>query len=62
MAAWALMDIVQVLGFVLQLMTAGPDLQRMSAWYRSAWERIRAFFRRSGESTQAQRASRIAEC
>jgi hypothetical protein len=56
------MDVVQVVGFMLQLMTAGPDMQRMSAWYRGAWERVRAFFRRSRESTQAQFTSHVAGC
>ena len=47
MTAWALMDFVQVVGFVLQLMTAGADMQRIGEWYRGAWERISACFRRN---------------
>ena len=50
MAALALMDIVQVVGVILQLTMVGPDMQRIGGWYRSAWERVRAFFRHGRES------------
>jgi len=50
MAAWALMDIVQVVGVMLQLAVVGPDMSRISEWYRGAWARICAFFRRNSES------------
>jgi hypothetical protein len=50
MAAWALMDIVQVVGIMLQLVMVGPDISRIGGWYRGAWERACAFFRRNRES------------
>ena len=50
MAAWTLMDIVQVAGVMLQLMMVGPDIQRIGGWYRVAWERVCAFCRRNRES------------
>ena len=50
MAAWTLMDIVQVVGVILQLMMVGPDMQRIGAWYRGAWEIACALFQRNRES------------
>jgi hypothetical protein len=50
MAALALMDMVQVVGVILQLMMVGPDIERIGGWYRSAWERVRAFFRHGRKS------------
>jgi hypothetical protein len=45
-----LMDTVQVVGVMLQLMMVGPDIRRIGGWYRGAWERACAFFRRNRES------------
>jgi hypothetical protein len=61
MAAWALIDIVQAAGFMLQLMKVGPDMQLMSAWYRGAWERVRAFFRRNRKSNASDCMSHMQE-
>jgi hypothetical protein len=45
------MDIVQVVGVILQLMMVGPDMQRIGACYRGAWEIACALFQRSRESS-----------
>jgi hypothetical protein len=53
LTAVALMDIVQVAGFVLQIMRFGPDMQDTGEWYRGAWERVCAVFRRNRESNMS---------
>jgi hypothetical protein len=50
MAAWTFIDMVQVLGVVLQLTMVGPDMYRLGVWYRSALGRVFALFRRNRES------------
>lgn len=53
------MDIVQVAGFVLQVMRFAPDVQDTGRWYRGAWERVCALFRRNRESTRVQRTTHL---
>jgi hypothetical protein len=46
----ALMAFVEVVALVIQLVKLGPDMQGTGEWYRGAWVKVRAFFRRNRES------------